>query len=276
MTTGPPPSMPRVTACVLTKNEEANLGPCLESLRWADAVQVLDSGSTDGTLEIARSFGAEILTRAWTGFYDQRVHQFAQPKTEWLFWLDADERVTPELAEELRAWRSRPDAADAGPVKGYTVPRLSYFLGSPIRHCGWYPDRMPRLFRKDAWRFSREGIHAKIVVEGGCGALTHDIEHHPYRDLATYYRKIAAYAVETADFKFREGRRCGLPAALAAFPWQFVKMYLLQRGILDGRAGLMVSWIGAMSQSMKYLELYRRTAAERRGGTSERGTPTHS
>jgi (heptosyl)LPS beta-1,4-glucosyltransferase len=265
--------MPRVTACVLTKNEEENLPACLESLRWADAIQVLDSGSTDKTLDIARAFGAEILTRPWSGFYDQRVHQFAQPKTDWLFWLDADERVTPALEAELRAWKARQDVDNPTSVKGYTVPRLSHFLGDPVRHCGWYPDRMPRLFRKDAWSFNREGIHAKIVVDGGCGALTHDIEHHPYRDLATYYRKIADYACETAEYKFKEGKRCGLAAALAQFPLQFVKMYVFQGGVLDGRAGLMVSWIGGMSQSMKYLELYRRTASEARGGTSARATP---
>jgi glycosyltransferase involved in cell wall biosynthesis len=248
--------MPKVTACVLTKNEEENLGACLDSLRWADAIQVLDSGSTDKTLEIARARGAEVFQRDWSGFHDQRVHQFSLPKTDWLFWLDADERCTPELARELEAWKA------AEPTRrGYTVPRLTFFLGSPIRHCGWFPDRMPRLIRKDSWRFNREGIHAKIVVEGDAGELGGLIDHHPYKDLETYYRKMAAYAAETADTKYRQGKRCGLAPALAIFPARFLKTYFLQLGILDGRAGLLVSWLAAMSDSMKYLELYRRSAA---------------
>lgn len=268
--------MPRVTACVLTKNEEENLRPCLESLRFADEVQVLDSGSTDGTVALARALGAKVFHRDWTGFYDQRVHQFSLPETEWLFWLDADERCSSELQREIEAWkRGEPSA------RGYTVPRLTYFLGSPIRHCGWYPDRMPRLFRKDSWGFNREGIHAKILVEGGAAALRGEIDHHPYKDLAGYYRKLASYASETAEYKFREGRRVGLAGALAIGPWRFLGMYLFKGGFLDGRAGLMVSWLGGISDSMKYLELYRRTAAARAGappraGISEGGTPRSS
>ncbi|MBL8694452.1 MAG: glycosyltransferase family 2 protein [Planctomycetes bacterium] len=250
--------MPRVTACVLTKNEEKHLPACLESLRWADALQVLDSGSTDRTLEIARRFGAQILQRPWTGFYDQRVHQFAMVETEWLFWLDADERCTPQLAQEIR------DLLKSEPARaGYTVPRLTYFLDAPIRRCGWFPDRMPRLFRKDSWSFNRPGIHAKIEIRGGSGELRGLIEHYPYDSLAVYYRKMASYAVETADYKFAQGKRCSLAGALAIGPARFLKTYLLQRGFLDGRAGLVVSWLSAVSDSMKYLELYDRTRRER-------------
>lgn len=246
--------MIRVTACVLTKNEEENLPACLESLKWADAIQVVDSGSTDRTLEIAKKAGAQLYHRPWTGFYDQRIYQFALPETEWLFWLDADERCTPELQKELLEWKAR-----AAPERnGYNFPRLTYFLGSPIRRCGWFPDRMPRLFKKDAWSFNREGIHAKIQIKGGEGEFTKLIDHYPYKDLATYYKKMAQYAVETADYKFKEGKRVNLASAIAIGPARFLKTYLLQRGFLDGKPGLVVSWLAATSDSMKYLELWRR------------------
>lgn len=247
--------MIRVTACILTKNEEQQLPACLESLKWADAIQVVDSGSTDRTVEIATSAGARVFTRAWTGFYDQRIYQFGLPETEWLFWLDADERCTPELQEELLNWKN----GAAPDRKGYNVPRLTWFLGSPIRHCGWFPDRMPRLFRKDSWKFNRSGIHAKIQIDGGEGELHGLIDHYPYRDLATYYRKMAQYAVETAEYKYNAGRRASLAGALAVGPARFLKTYLLQAGFLDGRAGLAVSWLSAMSDSMKYMELWRRS-----------------
>ncbi len=252
--------MTRVTACVLTKDEERNLPACLESLRWADAIQVLDSGSTDRTIEIARAAGAEVLDRPWSGFHDQRVHQFALPRTDWLFWLDADERCTPELQSEVRRL-----LASEPTRKGYTAPRLSHFLGSPIRHCGWYPDRMPRLFRKDAWHFDRPGIHAKIEIEGGAGELRAEILHYPYESLEGFYRKMAAYSVESAAGKFAAGKRCGLLTALALGPARFLKMYLLQGGLLDGRAGLQVSWLGGVSDTMRYLELHRRTREARAG-----------
>lgn len=248
--------MIRVTACVLTKNEEHNLAACLETLTWADELQIVDSGSTDGTIEIAKNAGARIFHRPWTGFYDQRIYQFGLPETDWLFWLDADERCTPELQKELLAFKSQAHEPER---KGYNVPRLTYFLGSPIRHCGWFPDRMPRLFRKDSWKFNREGIHAKIKIDGGEGELKELIDHYPYKDLATYYKKMAQYAVETAEYKFKEGRRVSLASAIAIAPARFVKTYLLQGGILDGRAGLIVSWLAAQSDSMKYLELYRRS-----------------
>ncbi|MBI3819579.1 MAG: glycosyltransferase family 2 protein [Planctomycetes bacterium] len=247
--------MIRVTACVLTKNEEENLPACLDSLQWADAIQIVDSGSTDRTVAIARERGARVFERAWTGFYDQRIYQFGLPETEWLFWLDADERCSPELQKELIEFKN----ASATPAKnGYNVPRLTWFLGSPIRHCGWFPDRMPRLFHKKAWSFSREGIHAKIQIEGGEGELRGLIDHYPYKDLATYYKKMGQYAVETAEYKYKQGRRASLTGAVAIAPARFLKTYLLQRGFLDGRAGLAVSWLSAISDSMKYMELWRR------------------
>jgi (heptosyl)LPS beta-1,4-glucosyltransferase len=246
--------MTAVTACVLTRDEERNIPACLESLRWADEVQVLDSGSTDRTVEIAKAAGASVFHRGWTGFHDQRVHQFSLPRTEWLFWLDADERCSGELAAEVRDLLSTPP-----PLAGYSAPRLTHFLGKPIRHCGWFPDRMPRLFRKDSWRFSREGIHAKIMIDRGEGELRGLIHHTPFPSLADYYRKMASYAVETAEYKFAKGQRCGLLPALAIGPGTFLKLYLLRRGFLDGSAGLAVSWLGGISASMKYLELYRRS-----------------
>lgn len=254
--------MTPITACILTKNEEKNLPGCIETLSFADEIHVVDSGSTDGTVEIAKKAGARVFHRPWTGFYDQRMYQFSLPETEWLLWLDADERCSSELQKEIVAWKS-PASGNAPPgnnrYNGYNIPRLTHFMGSPIRHCGWFPDRMPRLFKKDSWKFNREGIHAKIMISGGEGRLQHVIHHHPYPDLATYYKKMGQYAVETADYKFKQGRRSSLAGALAIGPARFLKTYFLQRGFLDGRAGLAVSWLAAMSDSMKYLELYRRS-----------------
>lgn len=244
--------MTALTATILTRNEEENLPKCLESVRWADEIQVIDSGSTDRTLEIARSFGAEVVSREMDSFTNQRRFQFRTPRTEWLFWIDADERCTPELAAEIqRLLRNGPDR------DGYTAPRITFFHGRPIYHCGWFPDRMPRLFHKGEIAFSHEGAHSKILIPGRVGELQGLIEHRQNHELGRYVRKMLAYAEESARAKHRAGKRCGLGAAIAIGPLRFLKTYLLQRGFLDGKPGLEISFLAAMSDTFKYLALYR-------------------
>lgn len=249
--------MTSITVCILTKNEEKNLPACLESVRWANEIQVLDSGSTDRTLEIARAAGATVLHRAWTGFYDQRVHQFSLPTHEWFLWLDADERCTEELKNEIQALLEKgPTAA------GYNIPRLTYFHDKPVYHCGWFPDRMPRLLKKGAWGFNRPGIHAKVVVNGQEGQLNGLLEHRPDFEFKGYFQKVAAYAQETAKTKYEAGKRCGLLTTMAIGPLRFLKTYLFQGGILDGMTGLEVSFLGAVSDTLKYYALYRLSRAK--------------
>lgn len=240
------------TACVMTYNEEQNLPACLESVRWAPEILVVDSGSKDRTVEIAKSFGAKVLHRPFTNFAEQRKFLFESATNRWVFYIDADERFTPELQKEIQEAfaGAEPDCA------GFTMPRLSYFMGRPIRHCGWYPDRVIRAFDRTLYYNSRERVHGKMLVKGSVWHMKHDILHYPYKDLTHHMAKMNSYTSESAQGKFSEGKRVNLLEVALVGPWRFLKMYFFQLGILDGKAGFILSLLSAFGDSMKYLKLY--------------------
>ena len=198
--------MEALTATVITRDEEANIGEALERLRFADELLVVDSGSTDRTLEICRRYTDRILHRDWTGFVDQKNFAVDSASHDWILSLDADERPSGRLEAEIRALRasgfSRP---------GYRIPRVAYFMGRWIRHGDWYPDYQLRLFDRRRGRWHGGRVHESVRIDGSPGYLNGEIEHFTYRTLSDYLKRLEAYSsLAAADYHARGRRANGL------------------------------------------------------------------
>jgi glycosyltransferase involved in cell wall biosynthesis len=243
--------VPGVSAAIITLNEAANLAAALESVRWADEVIVVDSESTDGTVAIARQYTDRVIVRPWPGYIAQKNFAAAQASHDWIFSLDADERVSPALAEEVRA------LVAAGPgCAGYRVPRVSHYLGRWIRSTDWYPDYQLRLYdrRRAAW--AGRYVHESVRAEGDVGRLRGEIQHHPYRDVSHHLRTIDRYSSLAARQMFEDGRRTGPLRMLLHADAAFLRNYLLRGGIRDGTAGLIVSMLNAYYVMLKLVKLW--------------------
>jgi glycosyltransferase involved in cell wall biosynthesis len=262
---------PSLSVILITHNEAGNIAACLASVAFADEWIVLDSGSTDATCEIARSFGANVVAAAdWPGFGAQKNRALALARGRWVLSIDADERVTPELAASIRravASDSQGDAAthaDAsgnaagaphGKLAGYEISRLSNFCGQWMRHGDWYPDRVLRLFRRDAGRFSDDRVHERLIVDGATGRLEGELLHHSMPTLASALDKMNRYSSGRAVDKVAAGGRGGLGTALAHGAWAFVRCYMLKRGFLDGRLGFVLAVYVAEGTYYRYLKM---------------------
>jgi glycosyltransferase involved in cell wall biosynthesis len=242
---------PGLAVAIITLDEERRLPACLESVRFADEIVVCDSGSADRTLEIAAAFGARTYRDAWRGFAAHKslaVERCGQP---WVLVLDADERVPPALRAEIEAVLR----AD-GPADGYTIGRRNYFLGSWIRHGGWSPDRSVRLIRQGRGRFLPRAVHEAIEVQGRLEALREPMEHYSYDSVGDYLRRMERYAALAAAEMHAAGRRCRVTDLTLRPVWTFLRMYLLQRGCLDGRPGLILAGLYAGYTFAKYAALW--------------------
>jgi glycosyltransferase involved in cell wall biosynthesis len=243
--------MPRLSVCVITRDEAANIEACLRSVAFADEWIVVDSGSTDGTREIARAAGARVIERAWTGYVDQKNFALDQAAGEWVLFLDADERVSDALRAAILAVLDASDAKD-----GYTMPLLTRYLGRWIRHGGWYPDRKLRLFRRGRGRWVGGDVHERAEVDGSVGALDGDLLHYSYASIADHLVTIDRYTTLSAEQKHRAGARAG-PVSLVLRPAaKFAVTYVLRRGFLDGVPGLVVAVTGAFYVFLKYAKLW--------------------
>lgn len=237
--------MAPLTAIVTTFNEEENIGECLDSLRFADEILVVDSFSTDDTVRVARERGATVLEHEYVSPAAQKNWAIPQATHEWVLILDADERVPPELAEEIARTISSPDA------DGYWICRRNFFLGREIRHSGWQNDWVLRLFRRNKGRYIERQIHERMVVEGKVNRLRGRLLHYSYRSMEDYWRKLERYADWNAREMLRQGKRVSRLYAAVHPLLRFLKAYLLQAGFLDGRAGLTVSWLTAKYAAAK-------------------------
>ncbi len=244
--------MGRLTVVTLTLNEERNIAACLETVRWADEIIVVDSGSVDRTVELARRCRAEVLPVQWQGYGHARNLALEHATGDWVLWLDADERVPPGLAEEIRRIV---DSGDS-PVQGYEVARRAFFLGKWIRHCGWYPSRVTRLFRRGSARFSESRVHERLLFEGPVGRLSQDLLHYTDDDLAQYFVKFNRYTTLAAQDMHAAGKRAGLVDLLTRPPFMFLKMYLGRRGFLDGLHGFVLCCLSAGYVFVKYAKLW--------------------
>lgn len=229
--------MPRLSLILITKNEETAILRCLRSVPFADEIVVVDSGSTDRTVELARDAGAKVLNPAdWPGYGPQKQRALDAASGEWILSLDADEWIEADLAREIQAVMAAPDAAD-----GYRMPRRNRFCGEIVRHGGWWPDHVLRLFRKDRARFSDDLVHERVIVEGTVGTLASPIEHETIVSLADAEGKIRRYASIAAKSLAAEGRRSSLLAARLRGAAAFLRSFVLQAGFLDGRTGYRVA-----------------------------------
>ncbi len=242
-----------LSVVMITYNEEANIERCLRSLSFADEIVVLDSFSTDRTVEIARLFTDKVGTQKFEGFSYQRTAALEMATQDWVLIVDADEVVTPDLAKEIQK------AVESSDYDAYRMPRLSYFLGRPMLHCGWYPDYQLRLARKSKAYFPPRLVHETMEVKGRIGTLKHHLLHYTYPTAEECIRKTVLYARASARQRFEEGRRFRLLDLVFHPLLSFLRVYLWRQGFRDGLHGFMLSLITACSSVLRHLVLWEMT-----------------
>lgn len=247
--------MSKLSVYVIAYNDEPNMRACLESVAWADELVVVDSFSTDRTAAISREFTDKVYQHEFRGFGRLRNEAVARTTHDWVFSLDSDERMTPELKEEIRGLLDRGPAAPA-----YFVPRRNYFLGRWIKHCGWYPDyRQPQLFHRARLRYREDVVHEGFDVEGRAGYLRYHVLQYPFRDLDHYLAKMDRYSDLMAQRLLQRGSRFR-PHQLVTHPcFTFAKMYLARAGFLDGMPGAILSGLYAYYTFVKYAKFWELT-----------------
>jgi glycosyltransferase involved in cell wall biosynthesis len=243
----------RLSVIVITKDEEAAIARALDSVAWADEIVVVDSGSGDRTVEIARGWGAKVVvTPDWPGFGPQKNRALGLATGDWVLSLDADEWVTPASAEEIKA------TIGAGSGIGdaaYRLPRRSSFCGRFMHHSGWWPDYVVRLFRRGSARFSDDSVHERVIVNGGLGTLREPIMHETFVDLDDLIEKMNRYSTLTAQQLDQAGKTAGLVEAIGRGLWAFVRTYVFRAGFLDGREGFMLALATAEGTYYRYAKL---------------------
>ena len=228
--------MPKVTATVITRNEAANIEAALASVSWADEILVIDSESTDDTAARARKSTDRVEVRAWPGYSEQKNYAAAAASHDWILSIDADERVTPELAREIQTvLRAEP------PHRGYRIPRLSYYLGKWIRGTDWYPDYQLRLYDRRAGSWNGRRVHESVALNGEPGVLRHDLQHFPYRDISDHLATIDRYTTLAAEQMRADGRIPSIFGVALHPPFAFLRNYILRGGFRSGSAGVIVS-----------------------------------
>ena len=243
--------MPKLSVVVITLDEASNIDDALASVAWADEIVVVDCGSSDETVTLARRHTDRVSHRDWTGYGDQKNHATGLATHDWVLSLDADERVSSELATEIRTLL-RQDPAH----RGYRLPRTTRYLGRWIRTTDWYPDYQLRLYDRRGAHWSSDPVHESVRVDASVGRLRHEIRHHSYRDLSDHLARIDRYTTAMATRLLDEGRRAGPLDLLVRPPVAFLRNYLLRRGCVQGIPGLVVSLMNAYYVLLKYAKLW--------------------
>jgi glycosyltransferase involved in cell wall biosynthesis len=241
----------KTSFCLITLNEEKNLPRCLKSCAdLADEIIVLDSGSADATGKIARGFGARFERQSWLGYVGQKNKVLSLASHEWIFSLDADEELSPELRDEIRLFKFAGEVG--GDVGGFDMPRCVFYEGRWIRHGDWYPDRLVRWFRRDRAKFSGGKVHERLEIRGRLVSLRGELHHYSFRDAADHRARGEQYARLWAQEKFEAGQGAGpfAPVFHAAFRW--LRGYILRRGFLDGAQGRRIAALCARETHLKY------------------------
>jgi glycosyltransferase involved in cell wall biosynthesis len=241
--------MASLSVIIVAKNESHNIVDCVQSCAFADEILVLDSGSTDGTPDLARQAGAKVIETDWPGYGPQQQRGISAASSEWVLSLDADERIDANLRAEILQVIANPHA------DGYRLPRISTFCGQFIHHSGWRPDFTLRLVKTQLAGFTDHFLHAHMTVQGTKADLQHSITHYSYRDLRDVLDKLDRYSSGNAkDMLAKNHRPVGLGQALMHGGWAFVRTYIMRAGFLDGAAGLMLAIYNAECTYYKYLK----------------------
>jgi glycosyltransferase involved in cell wall biosynthesis len=242
---------PRVSACIITLNEEDRIGDCLRSVAWCDEVILVDSHSTDRTRAIAADMGARVIERDWPGHVKQKEFAIRAATHDWVMCIDADERVSPGLRTEILGLR---DTGFPG-MAGWRMPRMSCYLGRWIRHGTWYPDLQLRLFDRRRGGWGGHDPHDRVELDGPVGRLRQPLLHYPYRTFGEHLRTIDSYTTIMARGLAERGRRASVADLVLRPAGRFLKFYVLKRGFLDGWRGLLLAYLAAHYVRLKYAKL---------------------
>lgn len=249
--------MPKVSVTVIARNEAHRIAEALQSVAWADERIVVDSGSADDTLAIARQYADRVETRTWEGYAAQKNFAASLASNDWILSIDADERVGVALGDEIRELlKSEP------PARGYRVPRVTNYLGQWIRCTDWWPDWQLRLYDRRAGEWKRVHVHESVRVDGPVEKLRGELLHHPYSGIADHLETINHYTTIAADELFEHGRRSGFLRIVAHTKAAFLRNYVLRGGFRQGTTGLVVSLLNSYYVMLKFAKLWER---QRRG-----------
>jgi glycosyltransferase involved in cell wall biosynthesis len=256
-----------LAVAIITKNEEENILQCLQSISFAEQIVIIDSGSTDATLSIAKEFGCEIYSEAWLGFGPQKQSAIEKCHQPWILVLDADERIPPDTAAVIKKIVTDPNVKE----DGFSFPRKNYFQGRWIKHAGWWPDRIIRLFRKEAGRMTTAIVHESVEVQGIVVALDVTIDHYTESRLSKIIQKIDKYSTLGAEAAFREGKSSSTGGAFMRASFTFVQDFFFRLGILDGMPGLTLAVTDSINKFFKYAKLSEFAKINRGGGAPPAG-----
>ena len=248
-----------LSVVVLTKNEEKRIAACLDSVKWADEIVVVDDGSTDDTIGIVRKYTDRVVVKKMDIEGRHRNWAYAQARNCWVLSLDADEIVTPELKEEIAS------VLKAGPREnGFTIPRRNYIGDYWVKYGGWYPSPQLKLFRKDKFRYEEAAVHPRAFMDDPCGHLKSDLIHFTYRDIEDFLRKLNNQTTYEAQKWFGQNK----PMRLGRFIWRsmdrFVRAYFVRKGYKDGFIGFTIAYFASLYQFISYLK-YRELAMKKKG-----------
>jgi glycosyltransferase involved in cell wall biosynthesis len=241
----------KISVTIITHNEEENIRDCIESVKWADEILIVDSGSTDRTIEISKGYTDKVFFNAWKGMKEQKQYAVEKASHNWIFSIDADERATEAIKQFILEELRKP-AYD-----GYRFPRQNYFLGRWLKHGGWYPDHVLRLFRRDRGYFGGINPHDKVVVgTGRVATVKIPFVHHTYKSIAQYMTKQNMYSGISAQELFSSGKRVNPNIIPLKTLWKFIETYFVKKGFLDGYRGFIVAMGATYSMFWKYIQLW--------------------
>jgi (heptosyl)LPS beta-1,4-glucosyltransferase len=255
----------KISATIIVRNEEANIAEVCESVAWADEIVIVDSDSTDRTVEIARCYTGRVFNREFRGYKDKHEFADAQTSGDWIFWIDADERVTPELRQSIERLRH---ADPASLPEGFRIARRTQLLGRWIRHSGWYPDYQMRLYRKAASYWYGVSPHETARVHGRVETLAGELLHDTKRDLSEYHRVLDSYTTLAAEYLDRRGKRVRGFGLMLLPVAAFLRTYIVKQGFRDGVRGLIIGMFTAYGVFLKHAKVWEK--ARTQGGGSNR------
>ena len=237
----------KISATIITYNEERNIARAIESLRSADEIVVVDSGSTDRTVEIAGKLGAKVIEQPWLGYAAQKNYAAEQALNDWILALDADEALSESLEAEIWQLKKNGPKYDA-----YSMPRLAQYLGKWILHSGWHPDRKVRLYHRLKAKWEGQYVHESVVVNGATGKFDSTILHFTCQSLSEHLKTMDRYTTLAAEELVARNKKIGWRHLALDPVWTFFRTLILQRGFLDGMEGLAIAWMGALYQFLKF------------------------